>query len=303
MQRPPIHALEVFLTIVREGSLRSAASSLGVGAPAVSLQLKALEERLGVELLIRTTRRIELTDAGRILVSSAGPAYRDLIAAMDRTRELSQSATGTLRLTMSRGAYMAAVAPVLPRFRRENPGIDLDISWNEGLVDAAREGFHAGLRLGDILEADMVAVRVSDPQPSVFFAAPEYLKKHGRPTCPRDLLEHQCIRYREPTSGKLREWVVVENGQDRTIDPPNSLVFDAVIGVIQAARDGHGIGWSMQVTMKEHLRSGQLETVLEGYSKPLPPFYLYYPKQNRRLQCLRLFVECLKSHRGSTESP
>ncbi|MCV0426420.1 MAG: LysR family transcriptional regulator [Roseibium sp.] len=295
MERPPIHALEVFLTIVREGSLRSAASVLGVGAPAVSLQLKALEERLGVELLIRTTRRIELTDAGRMLVTTAGPAYRDLIDAMRQTREMSQSATGTLRLNMSRGAYMAVVAPALPKFQRENPGIDLDISWNEGLVDIAREGFHAGLRLGDVLEPDMVAVKVSELQPTAFFASPAYLKEFGRPNCPRDLLEHRCIRYREPTSGKLRDWIVVEDGQDTRIDPPGSLVFDAVVGVIQAARDGLGIGWSMCVTAKEHLQSGQLETVLDGFSKEIPPFYLYFPKQNRRVECLRLFVDCLKA--------
>lgn len=299
MERTPTHGIEVFLTIVREGSMRAAAKALGIGAPAVSLQMKALEERLGVDLLHRTTRSIALTEAGRVLFETAAPAYRDLIHAVRKSQDTARSATGTLRLSVSRGAYIAAVAPVLGRFLSDNPGIRLDISWNEELVDIVREGFHAGIRLGDILAQDMIALRVTQPMASAFFASPDYLDRHGRPRHPRDLLDLQCIRYRQPTSKKIREWRVVDGGQEKCIDPPVRLTFDTVIGVIQAAREGHGIGWSMRATMEDHLKTGELETVLEPFAQELPPFYLYYPEQNKRVECLRLLIDCMRSRVGA----
>lgn len=297
MERTPVYGIEVFLTIVQEGSLTAAAKALGVGAPAVSLQLKALEEKMGVDLLFRTTRSIELTDAGRILFDSAAPAYRDMTYAVRKTRELAKSATGTLRLSLSRGAYVTAVEPVLDRFLTENPGITLDLSWNEGLVDIIKDGFHAGIRLGDILSSGMVAVRLTPSLTSAFSASPAYLDTYGRPTHPRDFLQHRCIRYRYATANKVADWVFLEDGQEKIIDPPKRLVFDHVMGVIQAARDGLGIGWSLRATMEDYLASGNLETVLDPYARTMPPFYLYYPEQNKRVECLRLFIDCLVSHR------
>ncbi len=279
--------------------MRAAAQVLGVGAPAVSLQLKSLEEKLGVELLFRTTRCIELTDAGRVLFDAADPAYRDLIYALKKSQQMAKSPTGTLRISMSRGAYIVVVAPILKKFQADNPGINLDISWNEQLVDIVREGFHAGIRLGDVLQNDMVAVRVSQPPSTAFFATPDYLNTHGRPQSPRDLLEHQCIRYRQPTSGKIREWWVAEGEHDKRIDPPIRMTFDTVLGVIQAAREGHGIGWSMRATIDDYLKTGELEAILEQFVKDLPPFHIYYPEQNRRVECLRLFIDCLKLQMSS----
>ena len=297
MERAPVHGIEVFLTIVREGSLRAAAKALGVGAPAVSIQLKALEEKMGVGLLFRSTRSIELTDAGRVLFEAAAPAYRDMIYAVKKTREVGKSTKGTLRLSLSRAAYIVALAPVLERFLSDNPGIDLDISWNEDLSDIIRDGFHAGIRVGDIVSPEMVAVRLTPPLIPAFSAAPAYLERHGRPDHPRDLLDHRCIRYRAPTANKIAGWHFTEDGQDKVIDPPARLVFDHMVGVIQAACDGHGIGWSLRATVAEHLRSGALETVLDPYASVLPPFYLYYPEQNRRVECLRLLIDCLVSYR------
>lgn len=295
MERLPTHGVEVFLTIVREGSMRAAADALGVGASAVTLQLKSLEERLGIELLFRTTRSVELTEAGRVLYDAAAPAHRDLTYAIKKTKEMAHSTTGTLRLSLSRGAYIAALAPVLKAFLAEHPGIKLDISWNEELVDIIRQGFHGGIRMGDVLSQDMIAVRVTPPIRSAFFAASSYLEIHGRPKSPRDLLGHQCIRHWHPTSGALREWWVSESGQDKRIDPPTRLTFDSAAGVIQAAREGLGIGWSMFLTMEGHIKTGELETVLEPYTKDLPPFYIYYPEQNKRVECLKLLVQFLKS--------
>ena len=296
MDSATIHGIKVFLTIVREGSMRAASAKLGVGASAVSLQLKSLEERLGVDLITRTTRRLELTDAGRILSDSAAPAFRDLAGSVEKARQRAASATSTLRLSMSRGAYLVAIAPMLDRFLNDNPGISLEISWNEELVDIERKRFHAGVRLGDVLAPEMVAIRASPPVPSAFFASPRYLDVNGRPEYPRDLLTHRCIRHRHPTSGKLRDWWVTEDGQAKRIDPPARLIFDAAMGVIQAAREGHGVGWSMHATMHEHIRTGELEIVLEGFATNLPPFYLYFPEQNARNEPLSRFIDSINMH-------
>ncbi len=297
MDRAPVHGIEVFLTIVREGSLRAAAQALGVGAPAVTSQLKALEEKMGVGLIHRTTRSLELTEAGRVLFEAAAPAYRDMLDAVKKTREVGSSTQGTLRLSLSRGAYVTAIAPVLEKFQSDNPGITLDLSLHEGLTDITRDGYHAGIRLGDILAPDMIAVRLTPSLTPAFSAAPAYLARHGHPQHPRDLFEHRCIRYKYPTAKKLADWQVTEEGQDKIIDPPARLIFDHMMGVIQAAREGHGIGWSLRATIADYLRSGDLETVLDPYVKQLPPFYLYYPEQNKRVECLRLFIDCLVAHR------
>jgi len=278
--------------------MRAAAEALGVGAPAVTAQLKSLEDRLGIELFFRTTRSVKLTDAGKVLYDAAAPAHRDLAYAVKKTREMAKSTTGTLRLSMSRGAYIAALAPALDAFLKKHSGIDLRISWNEELVDITRQGFHAGIRLGDVLAPDMVAVRITPPIRTAFFAAPSYLQAHGIPQTPRDLLDHQCIRHSSPTSGELRDWWVSEDGQDRRIDPPARLIFDSAAGVIQAAREGYGVGWSMRATMEDQIPSGALQTLLETFTKDLPPFYIYYPEQNRRVECLKLLVAHLKSRRG-----
>ena len=298
MYRIPIHGIETFLAIVREGSMRAAADTLGVGAPAVTSQLKALEAKLGTDLFYRTTRSVELTEAGRVLFDAVAPAHRDLSYAIKKTRDMARATTGTLRLTLSRGAYIVALSPVLAGFLAENPGINLDISWNEELVDSVRTRFHGGIRMGDVLSPDMIAVRITPPIRAVFFASPEYLDQHGHPTHPRDLLNHQCIRVRLPTSGNLRDWWVVEDGQDKRIDPPARLTFDTATGVIQAAREGHGVGWSMRVTMQDHIATGELVPILEPFTKNLPPFYIYFPAQNRRVECLRLLVDYLKARRN-----
>ena len=276
--------------------MRAAAEKLGVGAPAVTLQLKSLEERLGIALLVRTTRSLELTEAGQILFDSASPAMRDLGSAIERAQQAAKTSVRVLRLSLSRGAYLVAIAPILPRFLADHPEVSVDISWNEELVDIQRNGFHAGVRLGDVLSADMAAIRASHEVPSEFFASPSYLKEHGTPQKPRDLLEHACIRHRQPTSGQLREWWVSECGQPKRIDPPARLVFDSAAGVIQAAREGHGIGWSMRATMQDHIETGELELVLEGSATALPSFYLYFPGQTAEHEPLRSFIAAVNQH-------
>lgn len=303
MLRAPISGIEVFLAIVREGSLRAAARSLGIGAPAVSHQLKALERRIGVDLLVRTTRSVELTDAGRRLLAGAGPAFKEILDAIEGTRAIGRAKTGTLRLTLPRSAYKMIIAPRLAAFQAAYPEVCLDLSINEGLVDIVKEGFHAGFRLGDRLTTDMTAVRLTGPLTPCYSAAPSYLAACGRPAHPRDLLQHRCVRYRFVTAKRIWDWQFVEDGQVKTVDPPTRLVFDSMQSVMQAVRDGHGIGWSLRAVIEDDLQAGALESLLEPYVTTLPPYYLYYPEQNRRLELLRLFIDFLASSRERHAAP
>ena len=303
MTRLPISGVEVFLAIVREGSLRAAARSLGVGAPAVSHQLKALERRIGVNLLVRTTRSLELTDAGRTLLAGAAPAFEEIIDAIEGSRRIGGSNSGTLRLTLARSAYKMIIAPLLAEFQARYPEVCLELSINEGLVDIVKDGFHAGFRLGDRLTTDMVAVRLTGPLTPCYSAAPSYLAAYGRPEHPRDLLAHKCVRYKFVTAKRIWDWQFTEDGQVKTVDPPTRLVFDSMQSVMLAVRDGHGIGWSLRAVIEDDLQSGALETVLDSYVTTLPPFYLYYPEQNRRLELLRLFIDFLVAKRGDLQAP
>jgi DNA-binding transcriptional LysR family regulator len=297
MSRAPISGIEVFLAIVREGSLRAAARSLGVGAPAVSHQLKTLERKIGVDLLVRTTRSIELTDAGRRLLAGTAPAFKEITEAIEGTRVIGKSTTGTLRLTLPRSAYKIIIAPVLADFQTQYPDVCLDLSINEGLVDIVKDGFHAGFRLGDRLTSNVVAVRLTGPLTSCYSAAPSYLAAFGRPKHPRDLLNHKCVRYRFVTANRIWDWQFVEDGQTKIVDPPTRLVFDSMQSVMQAVRGGNGIGWSLRTVIEDDLQAGALETVLDSYAPKMPAFYLYFPEQNRRLKLLRLFIDFLTSKR------
>lgn len=294
MKRLPLSGLEVFLTIARAGSLRAAAVLLGVGAPAVSQHLKRFEEEIGVALFTRTTRSVELTAAGRLLLAEAEPAFGALAGAIEGARGAGQARKGVIRLTLPWSAYKIAIAPRLRAFQEAYPEVCLELSFEEALVDVVSEGFHAGIRLGDRLAPGMVAVPLTGPLKAAYSAAPSYLTLHGRPRHPRDLLEHRCIRYRFISTGRIAEWEFRERGRRFTVDPPASLVFNSFQSVVLAAVAGHGIGWSLRAVVEDELRAGGLESLLEDYVAEHPPFYLYFPAQNRRLELLRLLIDFLK---------
>ena len=289
--------LDVFLAVAREGSLRAAAKALGLGPPAVSHRLKALEQELGIDLFIRTTRSVELTEAGRVLLDRAGPAVTELADAIEEAKDVGGSRKGTLRLTVPWSAYRIVIAPVLAAFREAHPDIRLEFSFDETLVDIIARGFHAGFRLGNYLPEGMVAVRLTPPLKDCYNAAPSYLDAYGRPRHPRDLFGHRCIRYRQGSSNRLADWPFQEDGRPFTVDPGASLVMDNFRAIAQAARDGHGIGWSLRPVIENDLRTGTLESILDDYAITRPPFHLYYPEQNRRLERLRVFIDFLKAAR------
>lgn len=289
-----LYGLDTFLAIAETGSLRKAATRLGVQPPAVSYQLKALEERIGAPLFVRTTRSVSLTDAGRSLLARARPAMTELEGAIEDARDASRTHKGTLRITLTYEPYRMAILPKLAAFREAYPDIELELSFDEGFVDIADEGFHAGVRLGGHIREDMIAVRLSPPFREAMFGSPGYLDKYGRPERPADLLQHNCIHYRFIASNRKAEWRVVEDGAINTIDVKGNLTVNSTAALLDAARAGHGLAWLFRHSIEEDLERGTLEVVLADYAVEWPGYFLYFPKANANLRVLRAFVEHMR---------
>jgi len=296
----PFHGLDAFLAVAEHGSLRRAAGALGVRPPAVSYQLKALEQRIGTALFVRTTRSVHLTDAGRSLLARAKPAMAELSEALEDARRAGGATTGTIRLTLPDVAYRLTIAQKLAAFQRRFPDITLELSFNDAFVDVAAEGFHAGVRLGDHIREDMIAVRLSPPMHQVVFAAPAYFARHGRPERPSDLLRHACIRYRFIASQRLAEWQF--HGPDglTTVEVSGTLIVDSTHALIAAARAGLGIGWLFRPSVADDLAAGRLESVLDSYALERPGYFLYYPKANARIEILRQFVDFMRDRQSTS---
>jgi DNA-binding transcriptional LysR family regulator len=290
----PFHSVDAFLAVAEHGSLRRAAAVLGVRPPAVSYQIKALEQRIGAALFVRTTRSVHLTDAGRSLLARAKPAMAELAEALEDARRSGGATTGTIRLTLPDVAYELTIAKKLAAFQRRFPGITLELSFNDAFVDVAAEGFHAGVRLGDHIREDMIAVRLSPPMRQVVFAAPAYFARHGRPERPRDLLRHACIRYRFIASKRFAEWQF--DGPDglMTVEVSGTLIVDSTNALMAAARAGLGIGWLFRPSVAADLAAGRLESVLDSYAVERPGYFLYYPRANARIEILRQFVDFMR---------
>jgi DNA-binding transcriptional LysR family regulator len=298
MRKLPAGGFEVFLAIAESGSLRAAAAALGVQPPAVSQQLKAFERVIGVSLFTRTTRAVELTDAGRALLKRSGPAMRELSEALEEARGVGKATKGSIRITLPYRAYQLRIAPRLAAFQKKYPEVELELSFNEGFVDIVTERFHAGIRLGDCIDEDMIAVRLTPPLKGAYFASPAYFERHGRPKHPRDLLHHSCIRYRFIGSRRIAEWQFLGPEGMQSVAVKANLVVNSFQAVVEAALDGLGIGWSLRAGVQNELSSGRLETVLDRYVPVRPGFFLYYPKENARIEILRLFVEFMKAGRS-----
>jgi DNA-binding transcriptional LysR family regulator len=291
----PVSGLEVFLAVAEHGSLRAAAVTLGVRPPAISYRLKALEDQIGVVLFTRTTRSVQLTDAGRGLLKRVRPAMSEVGEAVEEARGMGKARKGAIRLTLPYIAYELAIAPRLAAFQRTYPEVELELSFNEAFVDIVADGFHAGVRMGDHIHEDMIAVRLTPPLKVAYFASPDYLEKHGRPKQPEDLLRHNCIRYRYIGSQRMAEWQFSGAEGIISVDVKGSLIVNSTNALIHAARAGLGIGWLFRPNIDDDLRSGRLVSILDGSAIERPGFFLYYPKGSSWLEILRIFVEFMKA--------
>jgi DNA-binding transcriptional LysR family regulator len=299
MDRSDLAALQTFVAIAEQGSLRAAARFLGVNPPAVSSQLKAFETRLGTPLFLRSTRSVTLTDAGHALFDRSRHLLGGLREALDAARAVRAAPSGTLRITLPFRAWQLIIAPKLAAFQATFPGIVLDLDVEEGLTDIIARGYHAGIRLGDHLQDDMIAVGLSRAEDAAYVASPGYLRKRGLPALPGDLLRHLCIRHRQISSGQIADWRFITPGGDVTVDVGGSLVLNDLRGVVDAAANGFGIGWSLLRGVEGEIEKGLLVQVLADFTPARPGFSLYYPKSLQQLGILRTFIKHFRDERTS----
>ena len=292
--RLPLATLEVFNAIAQEGSLSAAALALGIKRSTASHQLKNLEERIGTALFIRTTRSISLTEAGRALAQSSNPAFEQLANGLENARTAGQSTRGTLKLAIPEFVYHLLINKPLLSFQELYPEIEVELVLADAWSDILKEGLHAGFRLGGLIAQDMVAISLTDPMTAAVVASPAYLEKHGSPEHPMDLLEHNCLHYRFPSSGQLAPWVFSGPDGEYPVEVRGSLIANSLPVAIELATQGLGVGYSFREYCADALSSGQLNEILTEYRVSMPSVNIYFPQEYRSLVPLRLFIQHLK---------
>jgi DNA-binding transcriptional LysR family regulator len=289
--------MTAFLTVADKRSFTTAGAALGVTGSAVSQTLRQLEERLGVRLLHRTTRSVGLTEAGERLYTSLKPAFAEMRAAVESLNELRQRPAGTLRLTVPRGVTAFLQEPLLAEFLALYPEIRLDISWEDGLTDIVAEGFDAGIRFGETLEKDMIAVDIFGPERLVVVGSPAYFARRRKPKHPRELHAHDCIGYRFVTSGACYRWEFDEEGKGFEVDIEGRVTSNDVAFQVRLAVDGVGLAMVSESYVRPFLKDGQLVRVLESFCSPFPGFHLYYSSRSQTPLKLRVFIDFLLARR------
>lgn len=293
MVRDELSVLSAFLAVADERSFTKAAKRLNVSTSGVSQAVRKLEEQIGVRLLTRTTRSVSPTDAGEQLLAHLRPALSDIRGVLTTLSGLQSTPTGRVRLLCPRVAARTVVGPKLGQFVREYPRVELEITTDDSRVDLVAAGFDAGIQFGEYIAQDMVAVRVSPDLRPAIVGAPAYFDAHPKPTSPRDVLHHQCIRFRHRGESVYR-WELDKGDQSLAIAVSGALLLDEVDLVVQAALDGAGLAWVGEDRVADHLASGALVRVLEDWCPPFPGFFLYYPSRKQHPAALTALIETLR---------
>jgi DNA-binding transcriptional LysR family regulator len=290
----PFTQLQAFLAVARHRSFSGAARELGVSRSAVSQSIQQLEEVVRVVLLTRTTRSVSLTEAGRRLVDGAGPSLAQVGAALADVSAKPGETVGRLRLTVPRAALPLIVHPVLPAFRQRHPRIEVEIVVEERFVDIVAEGYDAGVRLSEAIERDMIQLRLTDAFRFVIVGAPGYLASRGVPERPDDLSRHECITFRSRTNGALYAWELERARRNWRVPVRGGIVCSDTELAVSLAERGVGLAYTLEPMVREQVRDGRLQIVLERYAPTVPGFFLYFPSVARKSGPLRLFVEVAK---------
>jgi DNA-binding transcriptional LysR family regulator len=294
MNALPFPQLNSFLAVARAQSFSRAARELGVSRSAVSQAVRQLEEQLGVVLVARTTRSMALTDAGRRLVEGVGPALAQAAATLSEVSAPPGEAVGHLRLSVPRAAVPYVIEPVLPTFRARHPRVEVEVVIEDRLVDIVAAGYDAGVRLSEIIERDMVSVRLTEPFRFVIVGTPAYLEQRGVPQRPEDLLRHECITFRSPTTGALYAWELERGRRAWRVPVRGGVVTNDGLLCASLAKLGLGLAYTPEPRVADALQSGALEAVLEPFSPTVPGYYLYFPSRSQRSTALKLFLETAK---------
>lgn len=285
--------LRIFQSIAREGSITAAARKLEITPPSVSKALKQLEQHIGHPLFVRTTRRIELTDAGQQLLEQTTAAVDSLEKSLENIRDQSQEPSGLVRITLSRFAYLLILKPVMAAFCQQFPGVQLEISVYDGTVKIIDDRFDLGIRFGDILEGGVVARQLMKPFREGLYASSSYLKEFGTPTVPAELYQHNLIGYRFITNNRILPLILDHHGEQLTVEMPGQLISNDIDVMADGIRSGLGIGRLFEPIHSLQPDKEQFIPVMEKYWKTYPPVYLYYPKNAGKTKRVKTLIDFL----------
>lgn len=294
MLRENFNELQLFLVVARERSFTKAAGKLGVTQSALSHAMKALEERLNIRLLTRTTRSVAPTEAGERLIACLEPRIADLEQELDSLIQLNGIASGNIRLTSGEHAARSLVWPKLKPFLREYPEIHVELMVDNGFVDIVEGRFDAGIRLGESVNKDMVAVRIGPDIRMAIVAAPTYFADHPAPETPHDLQDHRCINMRLPTVGGLYHWEFEKDGKPLRVRVEGQLTVNLLPERIDAALSGFGLACVPENMIQDYVKSGALIQVLQAWCPFFPGYYLYYPSRKQHPPAFALMIDALR---------
>lgn len=294
MSRENFNDLQAFIAVAQARSFTRAAAQLGMSQSALSHTIRALEARLGLRLLTRTTRSVAPTEAGERLLQSVGPRFDEIAAELAALSELRDRPAGTIRITSIDYAIDTILMPRLAQTLLDYPEIKLEMVVDYGLTDIVAERFDAGVRLGDQVAKDMIAVRIAPDMHMLVVGSPAYFLRQPRPQTPPDLIGHNCINLRLPTYGGLYAWEFKRGEQELNVRVEGQLVFNGSRQMLNAALAGLGLAYLPEDMLQPYLASGQLQAVLEDWSPQFPGYHLYYPSRRQSSRALALVVDALR---------
>lgn len=294
MAREQFNDLLWFLAVAEDRSFTRAAARLGISQSTLSHTIKRLETRMGVRLLNRTTRNVAPTEAGARLQQSLGPRFAEIEAEMAAIMDYRDKPAGRVRITLSDHALRTVVWPKLRHLLSDYPDLQVEFSVDSAFRNIVDSGFDAGVRLGESIQQDMVAVRIGPDWRMRAVATPEYLARHGVPLHPKDLVGHNCINIRLMTAGGLYAWEFEKDGTELRVRVEGQLTFNGSYESVEAAAMGYGIAYAPEDMVADRIASGELVAVLDDWSQPFPGYYIYYPSRRQNLPAFRLVVEALR---------
>ena len=294
MARRNLNDLLAFVTVAREGSFTRAGAVLGVSQSALSQAIKALEERLQIRLLTRTTRSVSATPAGERLLEAIGNRFDEIEAELDALTELRDKPAGTVRLTCGDHVLRAVLLPRLLPLMQRYPDVNIEFDVNYGLRDIVADRFDAGVRLGESIDRDMVALPIGPPLRMAAVATPDYFNRHTAPKVPADLTAHNCINMRFPTTGGLYVWEFERRGRQVNVRVDGQATFNSSPHIVLAALQGLGIAFLPEEEFAPHLQEGRLVRTLQDWCPPFSGYHLYYPSRKQHSPAFALVIEALR---------
>jgi len=298
MPRDNVNDLPAFLAVARERSFTTAAAKLGVSQSALSHTIRGLEERLGLRLLTRTTRSVSPTEAGERLLQTVGPRFEEIETELAALTELREKPASTIRITTTEYAADALLWPKLAKVLRAYPDIKVEIIIEQGLIDIVAERYDAGVRLGEQVAKDMIAVRIGPDTRMAVVGAPSYFAKRSPPKKPQELIGHNCINLRVPTRGGLYAWEFEKSKRQLRVHVEGQFVFNGTSQMLNAALAGFGLAYVPEDLAQPYLGRGRLKRVLDDWCPPFSGYHLYYPSRRQVTPAFALVIEALRHRQG-----